>query len=99
MTALVDYKQVVTAQKRRAFSSFDRLRLLGLQGWRNLPFPQGFTIIQKLSFPPRTEYGMNFSVTPDRKHWIPDQVRNDKICKPFSEAELANARLILIAVP
>jgi hypothetical protein len=25
------------------------------------------------------------SGNPDRKHWIPDQVRNDKMCKVFSE--------------
>jgi hypothetical protein len=25
------------------------------------------------------------SGNPDRKHWIPNQVRNDKMCKVFSE--------------
>jgi hypothetical protein len=25
------------------------------------------------------------SGNPDRKHWIPDQVRNDRMCKVFSE--------------
>jgi hypothetical protein len=54
-----------------------------------------------LSFPPRIKYGINSSGPPahrasgpegiqiasgpEGKHWIPDQVRNDKMCKVFSE--------------
>jgi hypothetical protein len=37
----------------------------------------------ELSFPPRIKYGVNSSGNPGRKDWIPDQVRNDKIVKPF----------------
>jgi hypothetical protein len=33
----------------------------------------------ELSFPPRIKYGVNSSGNPDRKDWIPDQVRNDNI--------------------
>jgi hypothetical protein len=42
-------------------------------------------MIQELSFPPRIKYGVNSSGNPDRKHWIPDQARNDKMYIAFSE--------------
>jgi hypothetical protein len=41
---------------------------------------------QRFSFLPHVKYGVNSGRNPDRKHWIPDKVRNDRVFKASSAA-------------